>query len=153
VLTYRQHSWPFHPKPPYIDWLIWRKVLREVYLGSGRNLRNKLGHWLSDWYDWEWYYNPAHKLLYWWTLDGWQGFCMIDNCPTLPIFNNEGFPMDSLIGLCRATVYTRRGTLICSGFSPIRAKNSRHLQGFPLLNTRYSVDYSWTMTNRPKRHY
>ena len=60
-------AWPNTKRPGYNDWYTWSSAIKEVFCSNdtGAILKQSLGVWKHTQYcDWDWYYDPAHDLLY-----------------------------------------------------------------------------------------
>jgi hypothetical protein len=120
-VPHRIASWPKYHRPPNKEWLLWRTFLKKTMLHRGLRLRCPLGKWLRFTEEWEWYYSPSQECLFKQVNGTWSYFSQIHKRDHLPTFVNQGVQTSPPKDACRATIYSNKQRIICTGFAPTKA--------------------------------
>jgi hypothetical protein len=63
INTHRKETWPAQGNPTLKNWAEWRNYLKHQFLARGRRTKKRLGKWLIEDPDWEWYFDVEHRQL------------------------------------------------------------------------------------------
>jgi hypothetical protein len=123
-------SWPHQQRPGWKDWSIWQRFLKKAVLYRGLRLQAPLGNWLRVEDDWEWYFSPSLECLFRSHQGQWWSFSKLYRRDRLPTFLASGNPTTPPKDLERATIYTTKNRIMCSGHSPILKESICNFNSF-----------------------
>jgi hypothetical protein len=119
VSSSRDTTWPVQGPPTRNDWEIWKKFLTAALLSRGRQLKQPLGPWLTHESTASWYVDPYSDQLHRKVGATWFFHHRIPRRSGRPSYSPIGSICHPPLIAHHAQVYTKGGTLVCSGHSPV----------------------------------